>query len=112
MNKQEAWQYYKTWMKEKTYCKALKAEVKITRKGWDHLITGGIQKRTAKDKHNRFQLLKFAKVIIKTANTFSMNQKHSNRYYLLESKNKKNTIKVLLKKDKNNSYYFYSVMKH
>ena len=29
MNKQEAWRYYKTWMHEKTYCKALKSEVRI-----------------------------------------------------------------------------------
>jgi hypothetical protein len=113
MNKQEAWKYYKTWMKERTYCKALKTEVHITRKGWDHIAKGTHSKpRKVKDRINRFQLLKLAKLLIKTAEEFVIVDKHNNRYYLLEFKSRKSIIKVLLKKDSEGKFYFYSVMKH
>jgi len=113
MNKQEAWRYYKTWMKERTYCKALKAEVRITRKGWDHLSEGtNAKRRTYKDRNSRFQLLKLVKYTIKNSEKFRTEVKHNQKYYVLELLMKKYKLRVLLKKDLAGKFYFYSVMKH
>jgi len=113
MNKQEAWRYYKIWMKEKTYCKALRAEVRITRKGWDHLVFGNTKRRRkSKDKYSRFDLLKLAKYTIKNAEKFTLSVQHGQTYFVLEMNKKKYLIRVLIKKDGRSEYYFYSVMKH
>lgn len=112
MTKKEAWEYYKTWMKEKTFCKALKTEIKITRKGWDHIITGGVQKRSPQDSNNKFQLLKVAKLIIKLEASYSITVKNKESYYCIEKQTRKYLVRVLLKKDSQGKYYFYSVMKH
>lgn len=115
MNKKEAWEYYKRWMREKTYNRALNAEIKITRKGWDHIVRGSKNtRRTQRDKFNKFKLLKDAKRIIKLAKIFEISVREEERYYVLkETKKKKNSeIRVILKKDKEGRYYFYTVMKH
>lgn len=41
-------------MKEKTFSKALNAEVKITGKGWDHIIMGQSKGRSYKDRQIDF----------------------------------------------------------
>jgi hypothetical protein len=113
MNKQEAWKYYKTWMKEKTYSSALNSEVKITRKGWDHIEKGTSNKpRNPKDRISRFQLLRIAKYTIKNSKEFEISTRDNHKYYVLSSKSNKFEVKVLLKKDLKGIYYFYSVMKH
>lgn len=114
--KEKAWRYYKTWMKETTYCKILNKEVRISRKGWDHLIGGRNKKRNIKDKHLRLSLLKYAKYVIRKADKVSIIRKNGEEYTVLMAKalvrgKKGIKIKVILKKDKQGKYFFYSVMK-
>jgi len=110
----EAWQYYKTWMKERTFCKALNKEVAITLKGWDHITKGNkSKKRNVKDKINRLQMLKQAKYIITNAKSFTSEVKNGETYIALESSTPKpNKIKVIIKKDSKGKLIFHSVMKH
>jgi hypothetical protein len=70
------------------------------------------RKRSAKDKHNKFQLLKSAKFIIKNAAEFQITERNGTKYYVLSQINKKEIIKVLVKKDLSDKFYFYSVMRH
>jgi hypothetical protein len=103
-------------MKEKTFCTILNNEIRISRKGWDHLVSGSKSKRRKiKDKHLRLSLLKEAKYIIKNPKKMFVSKKNSTNYILLEGDvtygKSKGKIKVLLKQDKQKNYYFYSVMK-
>lgn len=109
----EAWRYYKTWMKEKTYSTALKSEVRITRKGWDHLNRGSRSSgRKVQDRYNKFNLLKIAKYIIKTSKTFDITFRDNEKYFIMKLRQKKIEIRVLIKEDSYGRKYFYSVMKH
>ncbi len=108
--KEAAWKYYQTWMNENTYSPALKCEIRVTNKGWDHINRGSkIKRRKLKDKYNKFNLLKTAKHIIKTSQKFETSIRNKEKHFVLY--NKDNTIIVLLKEDKNKVKYFYSVMK-
>jgi len=114
--KDQAWQYYQVWMKEITYCPILKKEVKITRKGWDHLVSGSkSRKRKISDKIYRFNLLKAAKYTIKNATVKGKEKRNNTEYTFVESTfksgNNNQGIKVILKQDKQRNYYLYSVMK-
>jgi len=114
--KKEAWEYYKKWMKEKTFCPLLNEDVRISRQGWDHLVNGGSKtKRSIKDKHLRMRLLIPAKYVIKNATKSSITTKNGVHYLALEGKTDKgkfqDTVKVILKRDKKGNLIFYSVMK-
>lgn len=111
----EQWKYYQTWMKEKTICVALGREVKVTRKGWDHITHGTRSKyRSIKDKVNRLKYIKHAKFIIKNAKTAQVRVENGVRAYSLSEalivNGKKKIIKVILKEDRKNHLVFYSVM--
>ncbi len=109
----EAWDYYKTWQKEKTYSPALKSKILITKKGWDHIKKGSkTRKRRASDKHNKFNLLKLAKYIIKTVKQYEIENRNNEKYFVLKISKDKDEIRVLIKEDKKGNKYFYSVMKH
>ena len=92
--KMRAWQYYKSWMNEITYSKALKKNVKISRQGWNHLVG-----RNVKDMLNRFRLLKVAKHIITKGNAFTINKNNGIEYIAIEDNalltGKKVKIKVI-----------------
>lgn len=116
MNRNEAWVYYKKWMKEDTYSPALKSKVYITRKGWDHLVRGTKGNRRSKsDAHNKLSLLKLAKKIISTSTTFTLEKKEGVQYILLQEslmyKNKRTVVKVIIKFGINQKKFFYSVMR-
>jgi hypothetical protein len=121
MNKKEAWQYYKTWMREKTYCKALETEIKITRKGWDHLTFGSNKRnRSRKDQVQKYQLMPLAKYVIKHASVATVTRRSDKVYYELnyKVKTKRNNkyiylaVRVLIKKNKFGELSFYSVMQN
>lgn len=112
--KDDAWRYYQTWRTEVTYCKVLGKNVKITRKGWDHLTSGNkSRRRKIKDKINRLNMLKDAKYIVRNAKKYSLNIKNNTKYFVLESEKgkRKHVIKVILKEDKKGNLYFFSVMR-
>lgn len=90
--------------------------MKVTRKGWDHLISGSSgRRRNIRDKHSRLMLLKPAKHIIKTSKTVTTEKKNGQTFYVLEEVvrvgTQKRKVRVILKKDKVGNYTFYSVMK-
>lgn len=109
--KKWAWEYYKKWMKEKTYCKIMDEEIRISRKAWDHLVS----RRTIRDKHSRMMLLKPAKHLLKNAKEYSTKQKNGVEYTEIKGEvklnNRKCNIKLLLKKDLKGKYYLFSIMK-
>lgn len=113
----DAWEYYKKWMSEKTYCKVLGKEVKITRKGWDHIIGGKYsKKRSVKERINKLSLLKYAKFVIKSSQNLSFHKREDEMYMVLSENYKIGRrvflIKVLIKRDLKHDFCFYSVMKH
>ena len=108
-----AWIYYSQWSKTKTYSKALKGEVAITRKGWNHLRSGSKSKRRSiSDKIRRLGLLKQARYVIEHATTFTVGTKATEKHFILQLSlpGKKQKVKVIIKKDKKGRYYFFSVM--
>lgn len=110
--KQDAWKYYKTWMKEKTYCPALKREVKVTRKGWDHITSRSHgHRRSAKDVINRLQLLKEAKFIIKHNTDYTIDKRDSTIFYVLQKESGKSSTRVILRPIGDGKVIFYSVMR-
>lgn len=108
--KKQSFEYYKQWMKEKTFSKALGKQVLVSKLGWNHILG-----RKTKDRINRFNLLKSAKYIIKTSASITKSKVGNIQYITLGGeafiKNKKWRIKVILKEDKNGNLIFYSVMK-
>lgn len=112
--KKEAWQYYQTWMKEKTYCGSLKQEVLITKEGWNHIIKGSSRRRRhVKDLVNKLKLLKAAKYIIKASDQCKVDKRKDGTYIMLEgtvSSMQRQKIRVILKKKEKGDYNFYSVM--
>lgn len=114
--KDQAWDYYKTWMREVNFCPILHKEIKVTRAGWEHITKGTKSKRRLiKDKYRRLKLLKGAKYIIRNASSTSTSKRGSTNYIILngifkEKGSKPVGLKVVLKKDRLNRLFFYSVM--
>lgn len=104
-------------MKENTYSPALKKNIQITRKGWDHLFQSKASKqRNIRDKISRMALLKAAKFIIVNTPKYGLNQENGESFYILDNiysnKSKKIKVRVLLKQDSaSKDFFFYSVMK-
>ena len=118
--KKQALLYYKRWRKEKTYCPALKSYIRISLKGWNHLVGNAkYKKRTYSDVYRRLKLLPQAKKIIKTSTTIqNIFLKNNKKYYALEAilpvteKNKTTLrkIRVIIEEDKQEKKVFLSVM--
>lgn len=119
--RQEAWEFYQEWRKEKTYSPALKSEVRISLKGWAHLSGSdkARKKRTYQDAYRRYKLLPYAKEIIETSTTIqNITQKRERKFYALEAvvelaykgKKENRKIRVVLIEDHLENKIFYSVM--
>ena len=69
-SKTKAFEYYKRWRREKTFCPAFNEEIRVSLMGWRH-ITGatGYTKRKFSDVYRRLKLLSHAKAIVKRSNT-------------------------------------------
>lgn len=107
----QAWQYYKNWMIRGEYSPALKQQIRISRKGWDHIFKGTrSKKRSLKDKRRRLLLLKSAGYIIRSAHSFCITKRGNESYFVLEGRANGEDVKVILKKDKDGKYYLYSIM--
>ena len=118
--KQQAWQFYDSWRKVKSYSPALQAEVRISLLGWRHISGAtGAKKRTYADTYRRFKLLPYAKQIIETSTTIqNVSTKGKRTFYVLEammeieenSKKDFRKVRVILIEDKQKNKVFYSVM--
>lgn len=119
--REEAWEFYQEWRKEKTYSPALKSEIRISLKGWAHLSGSdrARKKRTYKDAYRRYKLLPYAKEIIKTSTTIqNISEKRNRKFYALEAvvevtyqeKKESRKIRVIIIEDKLGNKIFYSVM--
>ena len=118
--KQEAWEFYNSWRKVKSYSPALKSKVRISLIGWRHISGAtGFKKRTSGDIYRRFKLLPYAKQIIETSTTIqNISTKGKRKFYALEAMvdiedNKSQglrKIRVVLIEDKMKNKIFYSVM--
>lgn len=118
--KQEAWEFYDSWRKVKSYSPALKSDIRISLTGWRHISGAtGSKKRTFGDIYRRFKLLPYAKQIIKTSTTIqNISTKGKRKFYALEAmvevkeNNNKDfrKVRVILIEDKQKNKIFYSVM--
>lgn len=118
--KQEAWEFYKKWRHEETYCPALKSKIRISLIGWRHISgSTGSKKRTFKDSFRRMKLLPYAKEILQTSTTIqNITIKNGRTFYALEAMtiikedNFKSLrkIRVIVVEDKQQNKIFYSVM--
>jgi hypothetical protein len=97
----QAHKYYLSWKRQGSYCPALKSKILITNKGWNHLIGNKENhKRTQIDKHRRFKILPYAKVVLEASNTIQdIRLKHGHIYYSLDAVTpvEENNIKYLRK---------------
>lgn len=118
--KQEAWEFYSSWRKVKSYSPALQSEVRISLLGWRHISGAtGAKKRRYSDTYRRFKLLPYAKQIVETSTTIqNVSTKGKRTFYVLEammeveeSGNKDfRKVRVILVEDKQKNKVFYSVM--
>lgn len=118
--KQEAWEFYDSWRKVKSYSPALQSEVRISLLGWRHIAGAtGAKKRTYADTYRRFKLLPYAKQIIETSTTVqNVSTKRKRTFYVLEAmmeveengKKDFRKVRVILVEDKQKNKVFYSVM--
>lgn len=118
--KQEAWNFYNLWRKMKTYSPAFKSEVRVSLKGWRHLIGAAKEKkRSTLDLYRRLMLLKYAKEIIKESTTIqNIITKRGRIYYALEAVktvresgiDMPRKIRVIVVEDLKGNKIFYSVM--
>jgi len=118
--KSEAWTYYDKWRKKPPYSPALKSTVRISRKGWNHLIGAtGYKKRVVDDVYRRLKLLPYADEIIKTSTTIqNIITKKKIKYYALEAvveveqdgKKSPRKVRVIIQQDKSGQFVFLSVM--
>ena len=118
--KQEAWTFYDSWRKVKSYSPALQSEVRVSLLGWRHISGAtGAKKRTSSDTYRRFKLLPYAKQIIETSTTIqNVSGKGEKTFYVLEAMmevvedgNKDfRKVRVILIEDKQKNKVFYSVM--
>lgn len=119
--KQEAWEFYQKWRKQKTYSPALETEIRVSLKGWAHLSGSdkARKRRTHKDAYRRYKLLPYAKEIIKTSTTIqNITEKGNRKFYALEAvmkvsynhKEENRKIRVVLIEDNLGNKIFYSVM--
>lgn len=118
--KQEAWVFYDSWRKVKSFSPALNSQVRISLMGWRH-ISGATRakKRTIGDTYRRLKLLPYAKQIIETSTTIqNVTTKGKRTFYALEAmleveeigKKDLRKIRVILVEDKKKNKIFYSVM--
>lgn len=118
--KADAWKFYDKWRKKPPYSPALKATVRVSRKGWSHLTgASGYKKRTVGDVYRRLKLLPYADDIIKTSTTIqNILTKKKVKYYALEAivevdqdgKKSPRKVRVIIQKDKSGQFVFLSVM--
>lgn len=118
--KQEAWEFYDSWRKVKSYSPALQAEIRISLLGWRHISGAtGAKKRTYADTYRRFKLLPYAKQIIETSTTIqNVSTKGRKTFYVLEAMTEVEEnehkdfrkVRVILVEDKQKNKVFYSVM--
>ncbi|MCX6783605.1 MAG: hypothetical protein NT141_00825 [candidate division WWE3 bacterium] len=122
--KQKAWEFYNKWRQEATYSPALKCNVRISLKGWNHLAgnidhEGYGKKRTASDAYRRLMLLPYAKGIIEKSTTIqNIITKNGRTFYGIEAmvivkedgKELPRKVRVVLIEDAAGNKIFYSVM--
>ncbi len=116
----EAWKFYDKWRNKPPYSPALKATIRISRKGWNHLTgAAGYKKRVVGDVYRRLKLLPYADEIIKTSTTIqNIVTKKKIKYYALEAvveveqdgKKSLRKIRVIIQQDKSGQFIFFSVM--
>lgn len=118
--KAKAFEFYKKWRSEKTYCPAFGGKVRISLKGWKH-ITGatGAKKRIFSDVYRRLKLLPYAKEITKKSTTIqNITEKGGRKFYILEAvvnvkenhKTRPRKVRVVYEEDKSENKVFLSVM--
>jgi hypothetical protein len=112
--------FYDKWRKTSSFCPAFNCNVKISLKGWRHLVgSTGNTKRTLCDSYRRLMLLPYAQQITEMSTTIqNVSTKNGTTYYCLEavinvSENGKTglrKVRVIYFDDKKGNKTFLSVM--
>ena len=111
---------YDVWRKKNTFCPALNCYVRISLKGWNHLVGNSkFKKRTFSDKYRRLKLIPYAEEIITKSTTIqSIDVIKGKKYYVLQAmiridikgEEHMKKVKVVIIEDKKGEKIFYSVM--
>ena len=85
--KNDAWIFYDSWRKVKSYSPALQTEIRISLMGWRHISgASGAKKRTFSDTYRRLKLLPYAKQIIETSTTIqNVSTRGKKTFYAIEA---------------------------
>lgn len=105
-----AWKFYNTWRMSGSYSPALKDKIKITRLGWDHLLSPK-KRRTKIQKIRRLEALPLAKKLIESATTYQeYRQKLDIEYYAFVAEMEGKRIKVVISRKNKKDRTFLSVI--
>lgn len=122
--KKESWEFYNGWRKVGSYCPALKQTVRVSLKGWNHIVgQSGSKRRNPSDVFRRLNLLIHAKQIIESSHTIQnkrLKEKGNQKilFYTLEAivndlekgKIVEKKVRVILIEDQKKEKIFLSVM--
>lgn len=106
----QAWRFYKKWQAKRPYpySQALKCEVRVTQKGWAHLVGNKrITKRTPQDTIHRYSLLPYVADIIETG---SMAGERAGGFVFLQKRYKEKLYRVVLGVDEKKNFTFISII--
>ncbi len=107
--------YYREWREKGSFCPAFKKSIVISQMGWNHIIGTKGHSRTFKDISRRLCLLEDARYILELTTTFQDLRKNNGKMFIaieaiIEKDDSIKKVRVILKKDKQSNYIFYSVM--
>lgn len=118
--KNQAKTFYDGWKKSPSFAPAFNQKIKVSNKGWHHLLgSSGNKKRAFQDTHRRLGLLPYAKDIVEKSTTIQNVVIRNNiTYYALEAMvnvkidgtTELRKVRVIFVEDKLGNKIFYSVM--
>jgi len=103
--------YFQVWRKDQKPCPAFNGEVvRITRVGWDHLLTA--KHRTKLDLFGRFFVLERAKHLLETCTQFQEYEQRGNEeFWVIIDVVDQVKVKVVVRSIKQGPKHFYSVLR-
>ena len=118
--KEKSLNFYKQWMKQKCFCPAFNEYIKITWKGWNHIVGNkNSTKRLWADVYRRLKLLPLAREIIENSTTIqNIDNRNGTVFFILEAMKlvtengtkQWRKVRVILVGDKEGRKVFLSVM--
>jgi hypothetical protein len=105
-----SWGFYKFWRERGSYSPALKVHIQITRRGWDHILGyGKNRKRSKREIMERLANLRTAKLILESAKFITEERRRGNvKFYKISGRRKNQLVSIVIMAE-NGKYYLLSI---